>query len=215
MCQLRSSLALFLVLIALLSLSTLSFKATYYPSRSIRCTEFSQPLKSYVSNKLNVNLHMRSRDYPSSPSALHAIFDAKTNVESATQSVGNINKLFARCSWISWWFQIVLSIISAVILTFANTVRRGGSTQSLWASGFSFSAIGVIIAFVNCFWTFSATRLSRRIAANKVETKKIFPTLKRYCRTSIIVSLIGLLVSLIGECILELISPLKQSTKLL
>ena len=97
------------------------------------------------------------------------------------------------------WFQIVLSIISAVILTFANTVRRGGSTQSLWASGFSFSAIGVATAFVNCFWTFSSTRLSRRIAANKVEIKKIFPTLKRYCRISVILSLAGLFISLIGD----------------
>ena len=97
------------------------------------------------------------------------------------------------------WFQIVLSIISAVILTFANTVRRGGSTQSLWASGFSFSAIGVVIAFVNCFWTFTSTRLSRRITANKVEIKKIFPTLKRYCRTSVILSLVGLFISLIGK----------------
>ena len=97
------------------------------------------------------------------------------------------------------WFQIVLSVISAVILTFANTVRRGGSTQSLWASGFSFSAIGVAIAFLNSFWTFSSTRLSRRIAANKIEVKKIFPTLLRYCRISVILSLVGLLVSLIGK----------------
>lgn len=97
------------------------------------------------------------------------------------------------------WFQIVLSIISAVILTFANTVRRAGSSQSLWASGFSFSAIGVVVAFVNCFWTFSSTRLARRVSANKVETKKIFPTLKRYCKTSVIISLVGLLISLIGK----------------
>jgi Protein of unknown function (DUF3611) len=97
------------------------------------------------------------------------------------------------------WFQIVLSTISAVILTFANTVRRAGSSQSLWASGFSFSAIGVIIAFVNCFCTFSCTRLSRRISGNKIEVKKIFPTLKRYCKTSVIISLVGLFVSLIGK----------------
>ena len=171
---------------------------------------------------------MRSRD---SPSALHAIFDGKSNTESATQSVGNINQLFSRCFWISWWelqnlwqkknfsltvsswtypkrffrwFQITLSIISAVILTFANTVRRAGSSQSLWTSGFSFSAIGVLIAFINCFWTFSSTRLTRRISLKKVEPKKIFGTLRSYAKTTVIISLIGLLVSLIGILLREL-----------
>jgi hypothetical protein len=54
------------------------------------------------------------------------------------------------------------------------------------------------VAFVNCFWTFNTTRLSRRIGTDKIEKKKIFPTLRRYCKTSVVLSLVGLFISLIG-----------------
>jgi hypothetical protein len=84
-----------LLLFVLLSPTfTAAFSTT---SSSLRATSI------YTSVRVkhhNVNLQMRSKD--SSSSALHAFFDGKSNTESATMSIGNINKLFVRCSWISW-----------------------------------------------------------------------------------------------------------------
>ena len=88
--------------------------------------------------------------------------------------------------------------MSGVILTFANTVRKGGNSQSLWSSGFAFSTIGVVIAFLNAGWTWSMTRLSRRIIANKIQPDKVFPTLRRYSRISVILSLVGMFITLLG-----------------
>lgn len=117
---------------------------------------------------------------------------------SSLATISNVNKLVIRSSWLSWWFQIVLSVISGVILTFANTVRKGGNAQSLWSSGFAFSTIGVVIAFLNAGWTWSITRLSRRITANKIQPVKVFPTILHYCRISVILSLVGMFVTLLG-----------------
>jgi hypothetical protein len=117
---------------------------------------------------------------------------------SETTSLNSLNRLVVRANWISWWFQIVLSVISGVILTFANTVRKGGGIQSLWGSGFAFSTIGVILSFVNAIWTWNFTRLSRRISLKKINDDRIKPTITKYCQISVVVSLIGMLITLIG-----------------
>jgi hypothetical protein len=126
----------FFILFSIHSSFTAAFRSSFQPLSSsvrtrslhslnvpVKYNQLNSNLNSNFNNNLKSNLQMRSVD---SPSALHAFFDGKSNVESATQSVPNINKLFVRCSWISWWFQIILSVVSAVILTFANSVRQGG-----------------------------------------------------------------------------------------
>jgi hypothetical protein len=66
-------------------------------SSSLRMDSVYNPVRI---KRHNTNLQMRSKD--TSSSALHAFFDGKSNTESATMSIANINKLFVRCSWISW-----------------------------------------------------------------------------------------------------------------
>jgi hypothetical protein len=129
-----------------------------------------------------------------------------------TTSIPSISRLIIRTAWISWWFQIILSVISGVILTFANTVRSVGITNSgnalvlpsfsssFWTSGFAFSSIGVFISFINCGWTWNITRLIRRILGGKIKGDKtnIVATIRKYCRISVIISLIGQLFTLLG-----------------
>jgi hypothetical protein len=42
---------------------------------------------------------------------------------SLSKQLVSLTRLVNRVSWLSWWTQITLSIISGVILTFAGTVR--------------------------------------------------------------------------------------------
>ena len=111
-----------------------------------------------------------------------------------------LNRTVLRVSWISWWTQIVLSVISGVILTFANTVRQANNTIniSLWASGFAFSAIGVLLAFFNAFSTWNITRLTRRINKGKIDENKIPDAFRRHFRMSITLSFFGMLITLLG-----------------
>ena len=133
---------------------------------------------------------------PEKTSALSNMFTAKS--PDTKLNISNLNRLIGRCSWISWWIQITLSVISGVILTFANTVRRNGSSFSYWSSGFALSAIGVLISFFNCFWTWNITRLTRRVAFQNIDRIKIVPTFRKYFRFAIIISLCGMLISLLG-----------------
>ena len=136
-----------------------------------------------------------------SRSALHTQFEDRNGMSAGSEqmsSVRSVNQLFSRCTWISWWVQLVLSVISSVILVFANTVRQAGTKQSLWASGFSFSVIGVMICLLNSFWTWNTARLSSRITARKIPESSIFPTMRRYCQISVVIALIGMFVTIIS-----------------
>lgn len=118
-----------------------------------------------------------------------------SSVLTFSSNLENLNKLYMRCSWISWWVQIILSVISGVILTFANTVRQGSlNSYSFWTSGFAFSSIGVFVSLINAIWTWNVTRLCRRINSNAIKAKSIIPTLKRYSSISVVLSLIGIIV---------------------
>lgn len=120
--------------------------------------------------------------------------------DSSFDSVMNLSRLYNRSSWISWWIQIVLSVISGVILTFANTVRQSSSKNIafLWSSGFAFSSVGVLLAFLNALWTWNVTILTRRISLKKLVGRSAVLSLKKYSRISVAMSLVGMLFSLIG-----------------
>lgn len=111
----------------------------------------------------------------------------------------SINKLFLRVTWVSWWFQIILSVISGVILVFANTVRGPGALLSSWVNGFSFSCVGTLIALANAFWTWNSTRLLRRYTLKKINEENFLPTLRKYARMSITLSLAGMFATLLGS----------------
>ena len=136
-------------------------------------------------------------------SRLHTLYDEKSNIgtdigANTISSVRSVNQLFRRCTWISWWIQLVLSVISSVILVFANTVRQAGMRQSLWSSGFSFSVVGVVICLMNTFWTWNSGRLSSRVASKKIPESSVFPTMRRYCQISVVIALIGMFVTIIS-----------------
>lgn len=130
---------------------------------------------------------------PASSSPSSAFGD---NITSTEASLASIATLYRRVSWVSWWFQIILSVIGGVILTFANTVRKGGNTYALWSSGFALSAIGAFTALLNAVWTWNMTRMSRRIARKKIEESRVIPTLRRLSKISVTVSLLGMLITL-------------------
>ena len=111
-----------------------------------------------------------------------------------------ISRSYTRLSIFSWWCQIILSVVSGVILTFAQSVRKSapGTPVSFLSSGFALSTAGVGIAFVNALWTWTITRAARRAFMGKMDSAKVVPTLRRYSRISINISLLGMFMSLLG-----------------
>ena len=93
----------------------------------------------------------KNLSYRFKQSALYSYSNSQTAFISTNareeKSIEDLNRVVSRSYWVSWWIQIILSVISAVILTFANTVRRdsGFQSPSIWSSGFAFSSFGVLI----------------------------------------------------------------------
>lgn len=167
--------------------------ATLVNKRFISSRSTLSTYRLYSAHDQALILYSSATDASSANSKGSQDFDTKTK-----SPFHSINLLYMRFSWLTWWAQVILSVISGVILTFANTVRLSGFSKSLWTSGFSFSTIGVILSFVSTFWTWNVTRLNRRIQLNKIQKANIIPTLRKYSEISIALSLVGMLVTLIG-----------------
>ena len=120
-----------------------------------------------------------------------------TSDEKFANEIASINRAVNRSSWISWWIQIVLSVISFVILSFANAVRNGSGAQVV-SSGFFLSAIGVFFSFINCFTTWNFTRLCRRVYQNKVPRDSVVSLFRKFAKISVGVSLFGMFITLLG-----------------
>ena len=60
-----------------------------------------------------------------------------------------------RVGWLSWWCQVILTTISAVVLAFAKVSAPSTATQpeAALASGFLFASAGAMFSLMSSFWT--------------------------------------------------------------
>lgn len=126
--------------------------------------------------------------------------DPVENIEKAIESNRSLGlvRLYYRSSWVSWWVQVVLTVISGVILTFANTVRQAAAKDapSIWMNGFAFSVVSAIFSSVSVFWTWNTARSCLRLS--RVDSRRAASTLRKYCQTAVGLSLAGIFTNIIG-----------------
>lgn len=101
-------------------------------------------------------------------------------------------------TWFSWWAQVILSVVSAVTLFFANAVK-GAAQGNILSNGIFLAGVGLALSFVNIAWTAtyasSANKLATAVAEGKeVKTSGIAGTVK----IGVIVALSGMFVTLLG-----------------
>ena len=63
--------------------------------------------------------------------------------------------------WTSWWTQTILSVVSGVLLLFANSVMQRPSPALV--GGLVLALAGLGTAFCSIFWTWGFTRVSVRL----------------------------------------------------
>ncbi|NJO40647.1 MAG: DUF3611 family protein [Cyanobacteria bacterium RU_5_0] len=108
--------------------------------------------------------------------------------------------------WLSFWIQIVLGVVSAIILLFAGTNLRAPSpnpnvpTSPVAANpgtgaGLFFAFLGLLALFGSAYWAFRYTRIARKLKTpdrpGKADTADAL-------RMGLIISLIGLLLTILG-----------------
>lgn len=108
-------------------------------------------------------------------------------------------KALWRVGWATWWLQLILTIISGVILLFSFAFPGVNVKSSASAVGFVISGVGVVLAFLSLFSTYSYTRLSLWLSESTNRTAEAARTrISRRLRVGLVLSLVGMGVSLTG-----------------
>lgn len=109
------------------------------------------------------------------------------------------------CSWISWWSQLVLTVISAVTFLFARNVMDAQAAATPLelgriASKFFLPGLGLVASAMSIVWTWGQRRLARRFVrrtgTSRVEAANL---LRRVIRVGVTLNLAGLLLSVLGS----------------
>lgn len=101
--------------------------------------------------------------------------------------------------WLTWWVQLVLTTISAVILCFAFAFPGVSVQSSASALGLILTGLSVAVALVSLFWTYSYTRFSVRLTgADGPKSRMTLSRLGRFLRVGGGLALAGVLLALLG-----------------
>jgi amino acid transporter len=125
---------------------------------------------------------------------------ASSSLPPAVQRVSNSFRL---SGWISFWTQIILSVISAALLGFGG-VNRGAATQPGVApnpglgGGIFFAVAGLVALFIGAYWAFSYTRLARRLKTPDAQARPKPGDLIKMLRLGLLINLLGTLLTLLG-----------------
>lgn len=107
-----------------------------------------------------------------------------------------------RIGWVTWWMQLILTVVSGVILVFSFAFPGVNIKSSASALGFIVTGIGVFLAFVSLFWTYSYTRLSLWLSGDRTgekRTKKAAQNrISRKLKIGLMIAVVGMIVSLTG-----------------
>jgi len=126
--------------------------------------------------------------------------DSDRSVVSYVQTdplIRQTSKTLKRASWFSWWSQVILTTISAVILVFAKSVLAGRPNDP--GPPFFLSGFALLLSGVSIVWTWgNGTRLSRRLLVKPTTATTAAHMLRRAVRVGVTVNLIGMLCNLLA-----------------
>jgi hypothetical protein len=123
--------------------------------------------------------------------------DAAENT--APLDVVRASRALWKVGWFTWWIQLVLTAIAAVIVLFAFAFPGVNIRSTSSAPGFVCAGIGVMLAVVSLFWTYGYTRLAIKLRRGQPNFVAKSPSrLQGYMRVSLVLSLAGMVVCLVG-----------------
>lgn len=124
----------------------------------------------------------------------------------AVQRVANA---FRVTGWVSFWGQLVLSIISGVVLLFAgstltlatSTPTVAGGVQSGSAetgTGLFLSVCGLLVLLAGAFWAFRYTRMARRLKTADAQVRPKRSDVFQLLRLGLLINLSGMAFTILG-----------------
>ena len=119
----------------------------------------------------------------------------------STSTIQEIAQTFRLTGWASFWAQLVLGVVAAVILGFASLspgVAAGQQRNVGTGLGIFFAVIAVIVLGASIFWAFRYTRISIQLQSSNPNNRPRKADTVQLLRLGLSINLVGLLVGLIG-----------------
>lgn len=111
--------------------------------------------------------------------------------------------------WISFWSQLVLGVVSAVVLAFAGSnlnapVRTPINANSPagvnpgTGSGLFFAFLGLLALFAGAYWAFRYTRMARQLKTPRSQARPSRGDTVQLLRIGLFINLIGMGLTIFG-----------------
>lgn len=115
-------------------------------------------------------------------------------------TVQQIAKAFRLTGWVSFWVQLVLTVVSTITLIFAVAAGRSAGSPSNPGTGVGgvLTIIGLGLLGFNMFWSLSRyVAYGRRLGSDKTVRPKKSEAIQAI-RFGLMVSLVGMLLAILG-----------------
>ena len=102
--------------------------------------------------------------------------------------------------WVSFWFQVVLGVISSIILllpVMSQSSQSSGNNPGAGA-GLLFSAFGLLALCLGAYWSFRYTRTARQLRGRDESRRPRPKDVIRLLKVGLFIGLGGMLVTLLG-----------------
>ncbi len=153
--------------------------------------------------------------HPVSRVPLVEIMTNRSESYTVPAAVKRVAGAFWLTGWASFWIQIILAFVSALVLLFAASGLGAGSAgapgqvpgqasgQAPIASaetgiGLVLAILGLLCLFAGAFWAFRYTRLSRKLKTPDSQTRPKPKDLVQALRIGLFINLIGMLLTIFG-----------------
>lgn len=123
----------------------------------------------------------------------------KSESLSLPPAVRRVAGALRRVGWVSFWVQIVLAVVSAIVLFFAGSFLRAPTAANPGTgSGLFFAFLGLVALFVATFWAFRYTRLSRRLTSASSQSRPRRGDAVQILQIGLVINLVGMLLTILG-----------------
>jgi hypothetical protein len=123
--------------------------------------------------------------------------------------IGSISLRMRRTSWLSWWAQMILSVISSVTLLFtrnvlalqtgtANAAAAGAILDRNLFPNYFLAGSSIVLSFLSIFWTWATKRLSRRLLRKPTTRVQAANMLRKDIKVGTFINVLGMALALVG-----------------
>lgn len=101
--------------------------------------------------------------------------------------------------WITFWIQLAIGVVSVLALLFALTGRRFVQQQNAGLGiGIFWAVCGIVLLLFSLYWDFRYTRIGKALENTNPALHPSKGDTTRILRLGIVVSLVGILLTLLG-----------------